>query len=77
MSEHIDVTKEKAEIKQVIDNSIGWAANKDIDVLYGALAQDSAFFIYHPTSTSTIVGFDAFKAMAERVFLNAAFKATG
>lgn len=77
MSEQVDATKEKAEIKQVIDNSIGWAANKDIEVLYNAVAQDSAFFIYHPTSTSTIVGFDAFKSMAEKVFLNPAFKATG
>lgn len=77
MSEKIDVSKEKAEIKQVIDNSIGWADNKDVDVLYGSMAQDSAFFIYHPTSTSTIIGFDAFKSMTERIFLNPAFKATG
>lgn len=77
MSERVDAAKEKAEIEKVIDNSIGWAENKDTDVLFGSMAQDSAFFIYHPTSTSTIVGFDAFKSMAEQVFLNPAFKATG
>jgi hypothetical protein len=76
MEKEIDSAKEIAEIKQVIDISIGWALHSDINALYDALAQDENFFIYHPQSTGTIKGFKAFKAYAERIFLNPAFKAT-
>jgi len=76
MKTEIDSEKEITAIKQVIDNSIGWAMNKDIELLYSSLAQDENFFIYHPNSTSTIRGFDAFKDYAESIFMNEAFKAT-
>jgi ketosteroid isomerase-like protein len=68
---------EKDRIEQVIRNSIGWALNKDTNVLYSAIAQDPDFFIFHPDSKSTIVGFDDFREMTERVFMNDSFKATG
>jgi len=77
MKTEIDSEKEEAAIKQVIDNSIGWAMDKNIELLYSSLAQDENFFIFHPNSTGTIKGFEAFKAYAERIFLNPAFKATG
>jgi ketosteroid isomerase-like protein len=72
-----DRAADKAEVKKVIEASIGWALEKDKALLYSSLAQDSAFFIFHPDSASTIEGFDAFRRFAERVFMNEAFKATG
>ena len=72
-----DRSADKAEVKKVIEASIGWAADKDLALLYSSLAQDSALFIFHPDSGSTIEGFDAFRKHAERVFMNEAFKATG
>jgi len=72
-----DPTTEKAEIKQVIDNSIGWALNKDKDRLYSSMLQDSTFFIYHPDSSSTIIGFEAFREMTENFFMDERFRATG
>jgi ketosteroid isomerase-like protein len=68
---------QKEEIRKAIDTSIGWAADKNTESLYGAVAQDASFFIYHPDSASTIVGFDNFKKMVEGLFLSDAFKATG
>ena len=67
----------KAAIREVIYHSIGWAVEKDVDLLYGSVAQDADFFIFHPDSRSTITGFDAFKEMVEKVFMNDAFRATG
>jgi ketosteroid isomerase-like protein len=67
---------EKGHIREVISASISWALTKDTELLYGCLAQDERFFIFHPDSKSTIRGFEAFKQHVERLFLNAAFKAT-
>ena len=72
-----DQDAEKAAVKEVIHSSIGWALDKDVDLLYRSVAQDADFFIFHPDSRSTITGFEAFKGMAEKVFMNDAFKATG
>lgn len=66
---------DRAQIEKVIRASIGWALTKDRALLYDCMAQDSAFFIFHPDSKSTIVGFAAFRAMAERVFMSDRFKA--
>jgi ketosteroid isomerase-like protein len=68
---------ERKEIQRVVGNSITWAMNKNTDLLFGSVAQDSAFFIFHPDSASTIVGFDAFKQMTNDVFMRPEFKATG
>lgn len=73
----VDLEAETSAITQVVRNSIGWALDKDKDLLYSSLAQDTSFFIFHPDAGSTIVGFEAFRDMAERVFMNEAFKATG
>jgi len=72
-----DRAADRAEVKKVIEASIGWALDKDKALLYESVAQDSAFFIFHPDSASTIVGFEAFRGLVERVFMNDAFKATG
>jgi len=68
---------EIAEIKNVIHASIEWALDKDRELLLSSVAQDSTFFIFHPDSASTIVGFDAFKDLVDNFFMNKDFKATG
>lgn len=68
---------DKERICETISASIGWALNKDTDLLYCSLVQDERFFIFHPDSQSTIHGFDQFKQHVERIFLNDAFCATG
>ncbi len=40
------------------------------------MAQDDDFFIFHLDSKSTIIGFEAFKKLGERVWLKDEFKAT-
>jgi hypothetical protein len=67
---------EKTAICQVIHNAIGWALTKDFDLLFGSVAQDEEFFIFHPDSASTITGFNAFKNLAEKTWANPKFKAT-
>jgi ketosteroid isomerase-like protein len=73
-----DAAKEKAKIAQVIHDSIEWAyPEKKLKQLYATIAKDASFFIFHPDSKSTIIGFDAFQKMVENVFMDPAFKATG
>jgi len=69
--------EEKAVIKKVIEDSIGWALKKDKELLFSTMRQDTSFFIYHPDNASTIHGFEAFRDLTENVFMNDAFKATG
>ena len=63
-------------VEKSIHDSIGWALTKDLNLLYSAIAQDEDFFIFHPDSKSTIIGFEAFKNFGERAWMNEAFKAT-
>jgi hypothetical protein len=67
---------DRAIVHQLINDSIGWALTKDKERLFDITAHDDSFFIFHPDSRSTIIGFDAFKALAERVWMTDAFKAT-
>jgi hypothetical protein len=71
-----DYEADLAEIRDVINDSIGWALNKDKERLFEIMAHDEDFFIFHPDSRSTISGFEAFKNLAERSWMNDAFKAT-
>lgn len=72
-----DPAQDRKEIARVVGNSITWALDKNTDVLFGSVAQDSSFFVFHPDSASTIVGFDAFEKMVNDVFMQDAFRATG
>ena len=72
-----DPAREKAEIRKVIDSSISWALDKGKERLYGSLAQDSTFFIFHPDSSSTIKGFESFRELVENFFMDQNFRATG
>lgn len=77
-SQKADVAAEKTRIEQAIRDSIEWAyPEKNPERLYAAISKDSSFFIFHPDSKSTIIGFDAFRELVERVFMNPGFKATG
>ena len=67
---------DRLEVEKAIHTAIGWALTKDIDRLFSSMAQDENFFIFHPDSKSTIVGFEAFKNLAERAWMKDAFKAT-
>jgi len=67
---------DRNEVEQAIHATIGWALTKDFERLYAAVAQDEDFFIFHPDSKSTIIGFEAFKSLAERWWKTDAFKAT-
>ncbi len=72
----VDPAAETARIERVIRASIEWALDKDKALLYESLAQDSSLFIFHPDSASTIVGFESFAALVDRVFMSEDFKAT-
>jgi hypothetical protein len=76
-AQDLRLDSERAAIQEVLRSSIDWAVNKDTLLLYSTVADDSSFFIYHPDSTSTIVGIDSFRQMVTEVFLNPAFRATG
>ena len=67
---------ERLNVEKVIRDSIGWALTKDIDHLFSIVAQDDDFFIFHPDSRSTIVGFEAFRKMGEKTWLKDEFQAT-
>jgi ketosteroid isomerase-like protein len=66
---------DRNEVERVIKDAIGWALTKDIERLYSIMAQDNDFFIFHPDSKSTIIGFDAFKSLSQRAWMSDAFKA--
>ena len=77
MTTNIDREAEIAAIEQAINTSIKWCLpDKDSEKLYRHVAKDSAFFIFHPDSKSTITGYDNFVQHAERIFFDPRFKAT-
>ncbi|MDO9084804.1 MAG: hypothetical protein Q7U53_01245 [Anaerolineaceae bacterium] len=53
--------KDRLEVERCIHDAIGWALTKDVNRLFSIMANDENFFIFHPDSRSTIVGFDSFK----------------
>ncbi len=72
----IATESELREVERTIEYMIAWALTKDLEGLLANVAQDEAFFIFHPDSKSTILGFDAFRRMAEGMWMNDAFRAT-
>ena len=67
---------ERRDVEKVIHDSIGWALTKDLGRLFSIMAQDEDLFIFHPDSRSTIIGFEAFRSLAERAWMRPEFKAT-
>jgi hypothetical protein len=66
---------DRAAVERTVRASIGWALNKDFNLLFESMAQDPDFFIFHPDTESTIVGFEAFKKLAGSTWKNDKFKA--
>jgi len=77
MSQSPNLEAEKLEIKTVIENSIGWAANKDKELLFSCFANDENLFYFCPRDDGTIHGYDAFAALTEGFFMHDDFKAIG
>ena len=78
MSSSNDRQSDLEAITKAIHTSIEWATpNKDFESLYAVMAQDDSFFVFHPDSASTVVGFPSFKEMTESLFMNPGFKAIG
>ena len=69
------VEEDRAVIEKTIRNSIGWALEKDRALLESVLSHDADFFIFHPDSKSTVVGWDAFVKLFD-VWMDPRFKAT-
>lgn len=70
---NIDRLAELPLIEKAINNSIGWVKNKDLELLYSVIANDSAFLEVHPDK-SVVKGIDNFKK-AESFWMNPNFKA--
>jgi len=78
MADNQDLEKTKVEITEVIRASIEWPfPEKGTVRLFSALAKDSSFFIFHPDSKSTIVGFEPFRQMTESFFMQPEMKPLG
>lgn len=68
-----DNAVEKQKISEAIHSSIGWAKNKDINLLYSVIANDSSFLEVHP-GDRVVRGFNEFRK-AEDFWMNPDFKA--
>ena len=68
-----NVQQEKQLVEKVIHSSIGWAKNKDINLLYCVIANDTSFLEIHPEN-KIVKGFEEFRK-AENFWLHRDFKA--
>lgn len=64
---------EKEQVEKMINNSIGWAKNKDIKLLYSVIANDSNYLEVSPEGKTTI-GFENFRKN-EAFWMNPDFRA--
>jgi ketosteroid isomerase-like protein len=66
-----DIKAEKVKIEKTIRDCIEWPfPEKNIDRLYGSIANDPCFFVFHPDSKSTVTSFDDFDKMIKTVFMD-------
>jgi len=72
-SHSVDLKSEKEQIKNAIHSSIGWAKNKDLDLLYQVIANDSNYIEVDPNHR-IVQGFQEFKK-AEDFWMSDDFKA--
>ncbi len=68
-----DTGAEIARVEKAIHNTIGWAKNKDLNVLYRVIANDSNFIEIHPNDR-VVKGINEFKK-AEKFWCSPDFKA--
>lgn len=72
---HMDKEKELADVRRVIEMSIGWAKTKDTTAMFDCFVQDSTLFFFNPDNGGNMHGFDNFVKQTREVFMNEAFKA--
>jgi hypothetical protein len=65
--------KEKQLVEKAINNSIGWAKTKDLNLLYSVIANDTNYMEIHP-GDKVVKGFQDFRK-AEAFWMNPDFKA--
>jgi len=68
-----NIQSEKKLVEKAIHNCIGWAKNKDINLLYSVIANDTSFIEIHPNNR-VVKGFEEFKK-AEDFWMDPDFKA--
>ena len=69
MNQEVDVAAEKQAIEKVIHSSIGWAANKDKELVFSCFADDPELFWFSPRDDGTVHGFQAFVELTEGFFM--------
>lgn len=77
MNHEIDIEAEKTAIEKVIESSIGWAVDKNKDLLFGCFADDENLFYFSPGDNGTIRGRKAFIELTENFFMSDDFRAIG
>ncbi len=75
MKPEIDVEAEKALIKEVVENSIGWAVTKNKELSYSCYSHDENLFWFSPDDAGTLKGFKAFTEITDGFFMLDDFKA--
>ena len=73
VNDNFNIEKEKQLVEKAIHNSIGWAKNKDIGLLYSIIANDSDYLEVDPTDR-VVHGFQDFRK-AEEFWMSDDFKA--
>ncbi|MCW8813768.1 MAG: nuclear transport factor 2 family protein, partial [Chlorobium sp.] len=68
-----NIYSEKKLVEKAIHNCIDWAKNKDINLLYSVIANDTSFIEIHPNNR-VVKGFEEFKK-AEDFWMDPNFKA--
>ncbi len=68
-----DPESEKELIVKTINSSIGWAKNKDLELLHSIISNDTSFLEVHPDG-SVVRGFSDFRK-AEKFWMNEDFQA--
>jgi len=68
----VDYEKEKITINEIIQNTTGWAKEKDTTLLYSIIAHDANYLEVHP-GEKVVKGINQFKE-AEKIWLDTRFK---
>ena len=71
--DNIDVNAEKALVEKAIHSSIGWAKNKDLNLLYSIISNDTNYIEVDPNNR-IVKGFQDFKK-SESFWMSDDFKA--
>ena len=75
MDHQSNLEAERAAIKEVINNSIGWAATKDTALSFNCYAHDPELFWFSPRDDGTVEGYEAFVDLTKNFFMLDDFKA--